>query len=144
MPTNLSAQTDQSIGEPQSSELLGPAVKGMTNSIELKWRENALYVGNLYMGKDNILTKVVFDTRTRWTGVLLEGIDADMPSDYDVLASETSVPYTQGSDIVRGQVKSDFDTLSGAVYHEHMCLSQEFGEGYGSMCLDHQIFLAVD
>ena len=61
----------------------GPTVRGFSNQIELDFKQNTFYVGNLYVGSENILTKVIFDTRTKWTGVILDNArDADNPSNY--------------------------------------------------------------
>ena len=66
-----------------SSKRHGPVVQGFSNTIELEFKENSLYIGNLYAGSDNILTKVIFDTRTKWTGIILDNAQsADFPSDY--------------------------------------------------------------
>jgi hypothetical protein len=61
----------------------GPTVQGYSNSIKLDFVENTYYVGNFYIGSDHVLTKVIFDTRTKWTGVVLENAkNAPNPSKY--------------------------------------------------------------
>lgn len=49
----------------------GPTVRGYSNSVELEFVENTYYMGNYYIGTDHKLTKVIYDTRTKWTGVVL-------------------------------------------------------------------------
>ena len=72
----------------------GPIVQGYSNLVELDFKENTYYIGNLYAGSDHILTKVIFDTRTKWTGIILDNAEnAPNPSDYQLEASGSQVPY---------------------------------------------------
>lgn len=72
----------------------GPIVQGQTNQIELRFRENTFFAGSLYMGSDHVVSKVVFDTRTKWTGVILaNAVNADNPSRYALEDSGTQIAY---------------------------------------------------
>ena len=102
----------------------GPRVQANANQIELQFVENTYYVGNLYIGSEYWLAKVLFDTRTQWTGVVQENaMGAERPSDYSTLVSKTRIPYKpNGNDVKRQGIKTNMNKLSGDVYRDQMCL----------------------
>ena len=101
----------------------GPIVQGYSNLVELDFKENTYYIGNLYAGSDHILTKVIFDTRTKWTGIILDNAEnAPNPSDYQLEASGSQVPYLPNNQPERVKLKQDMDRLYGNVYRDEFCL----------------------
>ena len=103
----------------------GPRVQASANQIELQFAESTYYVGNLYIGSDYWLSKVVFDTRTPWTGVVVsEAVGSDMPSEYTTLQSQTRIPYKPGDDdqILRKSIVTNMNKLTGDAYRDQMCL----------------------
>ena len=123
----------------------GPIVQANANQIELQFAESTYYVGNLYIGSEYWLSKVVFDTRTPWTGVVVsEAVGSDMPSEYTTLQSQTRIPYKPGDDdqVLRKSIVTNTNKLTGDAYRDQMCLFQ-LGNN-NQMCVTHELFVAVD
>lgn len=107
----------------------GPTVRGYLTQIELTFRENSLYVGNLYVGGDRVLTKVIFDTRTKWTGVILDNAEgAENPSPYSLTASGSEIAYQPNGELERKNLKQGQDSFTGNVYREQICLFEHPSE----------------
>ena len=100
-----------------------PVVQGFSNRIYLDFKENAFYVGSAYVGSEKINTKVVFDTRTKWSGIILPtASNADNPSTYDLQTSTTAVPYLPRGHLEHTSLTLDLVSINGNVYRDALCL----------------------
>jgi len=62
-----------------------PLVRGSANQVTLQFKENSFYRGDLYVGSEFAHTYVLFDTRTKWTGVVVAGAEgAGAVNSYDL------------------------------------------------------------
>ena len=79
----------------KSNHRHGPTVMGQSNQINLRYLDGpSIYVGSLYIGSENVVSKIIFDTRTKWTGVILDtAANAENASPYSLDASETRIMY---------------------------------------------------
>jgi hypothetical protein len=89
------------------------------------------------------LTKVVFDTRTKWTGVVMEdATGADNPSLYSPTSSSTV-----GTVFFPEKVNLRLDDVQFAadIFTDKMCLFN-FGinQQFSKLCNDKQVFLGID
>lgn len=120
-----------------------PRVRGSANQVTLQFKENSFYRGDLYVGSEFAHTYVLFDTRTKWTGVVAAGAEgAGVVSSYDLQDSTTKVGVNR-DDAGEPEAKSlslDSTRFDGDLYREQMCLYQ-VGEGRtlatGSLCAKH-------
>ena len=103
--------------------------------IELDFKENTFYIGDLYVGSDKILTKVIFDTRTKWTAVILDKAEnAENPSRYQLEASGSQVPYLPNGHLERISLRLDADRLIGDVYRDKLCLQELAASREAALC----------
>ena len=130
---------------------LDTTLAASANQVELQFAENSLYVGNLYIGEDYILSRIIFDTRTKWTGILADNAKSTTnydiyPTDWSTTNSGTEIAYMPNNDYERVTVTTgigrDQDKLTGTVFREQMCLVQQ--NNFLNLCMKHQLFLAVD
>lgn len=103
------------------------------------------------VGETQDRVSVVYDTKNKWTSVVLNGAKRSrgiLDSNY-VLGGSSSLKriYTDAVNKIElaGQVDF-FDTkLSGNVYREQMCLVEdEFASDAGKLCVKNQQFLGVN
>lgn len=120
----LGSEVNATAGDLNKQKRHGPIVQANANQVELQFVEGTYYVGKLYIGSDYWLTNVIFDTRTPWTGVVLDNaVGSDSRSVYSTDISTTRIPYKPtGDQILRKTIVSNTNRLSGDVYRDQMCL----------------------
>ena len=100
-------------------------MQGQGNKIALKFFGIKSYVGNIYIGSNLAKLTIKFDTRTKWTGVILNGVIGAPPSSFKVRDSLTAEPIiSEATD--EAEVKSlamDLVKYDGNLYRDQMCLN---------------------
>ena len=104
----------------------GPVVRAGGNTVDLRFEDQSFYTGRVYVG--GVVAQVIFDTRTDWTGVVLDRCDdCDAPSFYDPLASGSVVLMTDEEkkylpeDAIQ---MMDQCVLKGHAYKDQICLTE--------------------
>lgn len=102
-------------------------------SVDIEVTSNNEYFGPMYIGSNFEYCRLVYDTTSAWTSVLVaKAKGAKMVSEYDMLKSDTDVaifhevydPNTQLSEQVHEQATNHFGAvqLHGMKETEYMCL----------------------
>lgn len=64
----------------------------MANQIQLRFFGRQSYVSDIYIGSHLVKNTIIFDTRTKWTAVIVNGVDGAPISSYQIQNSDSAVP----------------------------------------------------
>lgn len=91
-----------------------PVVQGRANQIQLRFFGRQTYVSDLYIGEPFVKNTVNFDTRTKWSGVIVNGVRDAPLSNYFLDKSSTATPVKgAGDEIVSKSLTLDWVKYDG-------------------------------
>jgi len=118
--------------------------------VQLEVRGNNDYFGPLYIGSDQRMVNMIYDTTSQYVVVNPEGLEnAELISNYDIKESTSAVvQYSDKAQTTPKLVNLPFGSVDfeGLEYTDNMCLYQTRNDrsaDTGKMCVRNQPFVSV-